>query len=178
MQECVNNEVIKGKNIQLTSTVRLKKSGLIRHTSSSLSCPPLVDVSNESRKDDVVGVQEEESPLSKGNMVDNLRLDYRVGLYKGRGLPMSASIYEDSGQRVEVVGDVHDHVMLGKEMNSTNLDDRGSQVISPGTSVRSMVRLNGQWDWAQFQHLLPQYVLDYIASVKPPILGIVANKPG
>ncbi|KAK8972552.1 hypothetical protein V6N11_051216 [Hibiscus sabdariffa] len=58
MQECVNNEVVKGKNIQLTSTVRLKKSGLIRHTNSSLSCPPLVDVSNESRKDDVVGVQE------------------------------------------------------------------------------------------------------------------------
>ncbi|KAL4311745.1 hypothetical protein GQ457_01G021110 [Hibiscus cannabinus] len=54
----------------------------------------------------------------------------------------------------------------------------GSQVISPGILVRSMVRSDGQWDWAHFQHLLPQNVLDYIDAVKPPFFGIVANKPG
>ncbi|KAK8663433.1 hypothetical protein V6N13_083253 [Hibiscus sabdariffa] len=54
----------------------------------------------------------------------------------------------------------------------------GSQFISPDASVRSMVRSNGLWDWAKFQNLLPQHILDYIAAVKAPFFGTVTDKPG
>ncbi|KAK9029938.1 hypothetical protein V6N11_031377 [Hibiscus sabdariffa] len=41
-----------------------------------------------------------------------------------------------------------------------------------------MVRSNGLWDWAKFQNLLPQHILDYIAAVKAPFFGTVTDKPG
>ncbi|KAK8985181.1 hypothetical protein V6N11_068451 [Hibiscus sabdariffa] len=77
---------IKRKNIQQSSVTRPKKSGPIRQTSSGPSHPPLVDVSNESRKEEDVGVQKASwgyggvhDHVMLGRETDSACLDYWGG---------------------------------------------------------------------------------------------------
>ncbi|KAK8635030.1 hypothetical protein V6N13_022908 [Hibiscus sabdariffa] len=178
--------------MQQSSTARPKKSGPIRQMSLGPSRPPLVDVSNESRKENdaviptVGGLDAQvrlhsptivtgshraisivegkhssksttrlQSSSIQGKRVNYIKVINKKNLKATKRiepcvpsrpvlsewvqsisdqldqlsptLPMFASIPEDSGQRVEVVGGVHDHVMLGREMDSASLDDRGGK---------------------------------------------------
>ncbi|KAK8612842.1 hypothetical protein V6N13_092946 [Hibiscus sabdariffa] len=52
-----------------------------------------------------------------------------------------------------------------------------STIGAQSVKVVSMVSARGEWDWSQFQHLIPQHILLHIAVIRCPAAALQGDLP-